>query len=220
MISVDAGEFWVFFVLIAVLITGLVAGFLPQTEGTRLALLAWQQLLFIVGGTLGARKEVFHRPDGKTLAGGLISGIGLYVVNTVLGLISVWVALEVLGSAMVQNLTMFERAGVEALLASNKPLAFFGIVFLLTLVAPIGEELFFRGLLVDLWKDRMGTKRAIFLAALVFALLHFYVLQFIPVLIAGILLGILFVRSENVFVPIIAHATVNSLVLFFWFLGL
>ena len=213
MISVDAGEFWVFFVLIAVLITGLVAGFLPQTEGTRLALLAWQQLLFIVGGTLGARKEVFHRPDGKTLAGGLISGIGLYVVNTVLGLISVWVALEVLGSAMVQNLTMFERAGVEALLASNKPLAFFGMVFLLTLVAPIGEELFFRGLLV-------GTKRAIFLAALVFALLHFYVLQFIPVLIAGILLGILFVRSENVFVPIIAHATVNSLVLFFWFLGL
>lgn len=218
--SVDKGAFWVFFVLIAVLITGLIAGFLPQTEEIRLVLLAWQQLLFIVGGILGARKGVFYRPDRKDLAWGIISGIGLYVVNTVMGLASVRVALEFFDSSLVQNLILMERAGVEELLISNKPLVSFGMVFLLTLGAPLGEELFFRGLLVDLWKERFGTKKAIFFAALIFALLHFYVLQFIPVLIAGILLGVLFIRSKNVFIPIIAHATANGLVLLFWFSGL
>lgn len=218
--SVDTGAFWVFFVLIAVLITGLIAGFLPQTEEIRLVLLAWQQLLFIVGGILGARKGVFYRPDRKDLAWGIVSGIGLYVVNTVMGLASVRVALEFFDSSLVQNLILMERAGVEGLLISNKPLVSFGMVFLLTLGAPLGEELFFRGLLVDLWKERFGTKKAIFFAALIFALLHFYVLQFIPVLIAGILLGVLFIRSKNVFIPIIAHATANGLVLLFWFSGL
>lgn len=218
--SVDKGAFWVFFVLIAVLITGLIAGFLPQTEEIRLVLLAWQQLLFIVGGILGARKGVFYRPDRKDLAWGIISGIGLYVVNTVMGLASVRVALEFFDSSLVQNLILMERAGVEELLISNKPLVSFGMVFLLTLGAPLGEELFFRGLLVDLWEERFGTKKAIFFAALIFALLHFYVLQFIPVLIAGILLGVLFIRSKNVFIPIIAHATANGLVLLFWFSGL
>ncbi len=218
--SVDTGAFWVFFVLIAVLITGLIAGFLPQTEEIRLVLLAWQQLLFIVGGILGARKGVFYRLDRKDLAWGIVSGIGLYVVNTVMGLASVRVALEFFDSSLVQNLILMERAGVEGLLISNKPLVSFGMVFLLTLGAPLGEELFFRGLLVDLWKERFGTKKAIFFAALIFALLHFYVLQFIPVLIAGILLGVLFIRSKNVFIPIIAHATANGLVLLFWFSGL
>lgn len=218
--SVDTGAFWVFFVLIAVLITGLIAGFLPQTEEIRLVLLAWQQLLFIVGGILGARKGVFYRLDRKDLAWGIVSGIGLYVVNTVMGLASVRVALEFFDSSLVQNLILMERAGVEELLISNKPLVSFGMVFLLTLGAPLGEELFFRGLLVDLWKERFGTKKAIFFAALIFALLHFYVLQFIPVLIAGILLGVLFIRSKNVFIPIIAHATANGLVLLFWFSGL
>ena len=219
--SVDTGAFWVFFVLIAVLITGLIAGFLPQTEEIRLVLLAWQQLLFIVGGILGARKGVFYRPDRKDLAWGIVSGIGLYVVNTVMGLASVHdIKTDTTYYSLVQNLILMERAGVEELLVSNKPLVSFGMVFLLTLGAPLGEELFFRGLLVDLWKERFGTKKAIFFAALIFALLHFYVLQFIPVLIAGILLGVLFIRSKNVFIPIIAHATANGLVLLFWFSGL
>jgi membrane protease YdiL (CAAX protease family) len=218
-ISIDKGSFWIFFVLMAALVMGLVAGFLPQSDEIRLALLACQQLLFIVGGSMGARGEVFRRPDGKTLACGVVSGVCLYGVNTVLGLASVWFASQVLAPSVVQNLLALERAGVEALLTSNKPLVFFGMVFLLTLGAPLGEELFFRGLMVDLWKERLGTKGAVFLAALLFAFLHFYVLQFVPVLIAGTLLGILFVRTKSIVVPIIAHAVVNTLVLFVWLLA-
>lgn len=216
---VDRRMYWAFFVLVAVLMTGLVAGYLPQSAETRLTLLASQQLLFVIGGiggTGGKFKGVLGR---KTLIHGLLSGAGLYVVNTVLGMFSVWVARGLFDYDLVQNLIERERAGVALLLASNKPLIFFGTCLLLTIGAPLGEELFFRGLLVDLWAERYGTKKAIFFAALIFAFLHFYVLQFIPVLISGILLGIIFVRSKNIFVPIIAHSAVNSLVLLIWLFG-
>ncbi|HBG02027.1 MAG TPA: hypothetical protein DDW87_10705 [Firmicutes bacterium] len=214
------GLFWAFFVLGAVLLTGLVAGILPQSEEIRLALLFWQQLLFAVGGYLGVRKEVLRRPDRNVYTCGALSGLGLFAVNTVLGFLSVQVALRFLEYDLVQNLIFRERVGVEMLLTSNKPLIVLGTTLLLTIGAPLGEELFFRGLLVDLWKESLGAKQAVFVVALVFAFLHFYVLQFIPVLLSGLILGILFVHSENVFVPILAHAVANILVLVIWLSGL
>ena len=212
--------FWVFFVLCAIFATGLAAAFLPQTENLRLALLAWQQLLFIIGGILGTSHRTFRRPDRRTLAWGFFSGIGLYAVNAVLGVASVEIALQFLDYDLVQNLVFQDRVGVETLLSSNKPLIFFGTALLLTVGAPLGEELFFRGLLVDLWSERLGSTKAILAAGLVFALLHFYVLQFVPVLVSGIILGILFVRSQNILVPILAHSVVNTLVLLIWLLSL
>lgn len=212
--------FWAFFVLGAVLLTGLVAGLLPQSAEVRLALLLWQQLLFVVGGYLGARKEVFRRADRSVYTCGALSGLGLFAVNAVLGYLSMRIALRFLEYDLVQNLIFRERVGVEMLLTSNKPLIVLGTTLLLTIGAPLGEELFFRGLLVDLWKDSLGAKKAVFLVALIFTFLHSYVLQFIPVLVSGLILGILFVRSGNVFVPILAHAVVNTLVLVIWLFGL
>jgi membrane protease YdiL (CAAX protease family) len=118
-----------------------------------------------------------------------------------------------LGKDAVQELMRGDRAGVEMLVRNTQPHIAYGAVILLLIGAPLGEELFFRGLLVDLLRDRVGTIRAVFLGALLFALLHFYILQFVPVLISGVILGLLFVRSKNIFFPVIAHATVNTLAL-------
>lgn len=211
---------WVFFILAAVLTVGVAARFLPRTEEVRVALLAGQQLLFILGGLAGGRREAFALPDGSTFSRSLLSGVMLYGLNTVMGVLSVRLALYFLDYDLVQNLLIRERSGAAALLASNKPLVFLGMVLLLTIGAPIGEELFFRGLLVDLWKERYGTGKAVLASSVVFALLHFYVLQFVPVLLSGIFLGILFVRSENIAVPIIAHSAVNSIALAVWLLRL
>ncbi len=216
MVFMDRRTYWVFFVFVAVLITVLVAGYLPQNPETRLLLLVWQQLLFIVGGIVGMGRPFKGGLGRKTLVYGLLSGVGLYVVNTILATVSVSVALRFFDYDLVQNLIIRERLGFELLLTSTKPLIFFGAVLLLTIGAPLGEELFFRGLLIDLWAEHYGTKKAVFFAALIFAFLHFYVLQFIPVLISGILLGILLIRSKSIGVSIFAHATVNSLVLLSW----
>ncbi|HPT84051.1 MAG TPA: CPBP family intramembrane metalloprotease, partial [Limnochordia bacterium] len=86
-------------------------------------------------------------------------------------------------------------------------------MLLLLVGAPLGEELFFRGLLVSLLRERLRAAPAVLLAALLFALLHFYTLQFVPVLVSGVLLGLLYVRTGSIIVPIAAHFAVNALAL-------
>lgn len=207
---------WFFISLGILFLTALLASVVIPTPGVRLAFLAWQQLVFIIGGILGSRREIFGPLPLKTVAYGLVCGLGLYLSNIITGAITVGIAGRILGNELVQELILSERAGVESLLTVNKPLIVSGVMLLLVVGAPLGEELFFRGLLVDLLNERFGAKRAIFFAALLFAALHFYVLQFIPVLLAGIILGILFIRSENIYISIIAHAVANGLTLLVW----
>ena len=61
--------------------------------------------------------------------------------------------------------------------------------------------------------SRLGALQAVLFAGLLFALMHFYLLQFVPVLVSGIVPGLLFVRSDSTYVPTAAHLTVNSLAL-------
>lgn len=218
--KVDRRAFLVIFVLGALVLISFAANMLPVTVEIRLGLLVLQQTLFCIAGLVGTPRKALKLPPGSAFAWGLIAGLGIHMVNRLTGVLSQGIAAELFGNEVVKNLMLRESGSAEILLTSDKPLIFFGVVLLLTIGAPLGEELFFRGLLLSLWKDRYGAKKAVFFSALTFALLHFYVLQFIPVLVAGVLLGILFVHSKNIVVSIIAHSTVNSLVLVFWLLNL
>jgi membrane protease YdiL (CAAX protease family) len=78
-------------------------------------------------------------------------------------------------------------------------------------MAPLTEELFFRGLLLFGFLPRYGVPRGIFLSALIFAVAHFTPNQLTTALLAGILLGWLFARTGSLWPPILAHAFVNGL---------
>lgn len=205
------GAFWFFLVMGLVLLTAVAARVLPMGQGVRIALLAWQQFLFILGGFLGSRREIFKPLSGSILRQGFAAGLGLFLIQTVAGALTVWAAGRLVGAEAVQQLVFRDRAGVEMLVTSKEPLVVLATVLLLLVGAPVGEELFFRGLLVVLLRDRHGAYGAILLSTLLFTALHFYVLQFIPVFISGVLLGLLFIRSENIVLPILAHSTVNGL---------
>ena len=176
-------------------------------------LLLVQQALFAIGGVMGSRPETLRLPKLGELGKGILSGIGLFVVNTSMGALMVWAFTAILGSEATTQIVLGERSGVELFLRSGEPSLIKGVIFLVTISAPISEELFFRGLLLDYMCEIVGPGWATFNAALLFALLHFYVVQFIPVLAAGILLGCMFLRSGNVYRPMIAHSTANALAL-------
>lgn len=216
MIKLNKGKFWLFFVLLLLFITGIVVQGFQITEEMRLGILVWQQFLFILGGLLGVKKLKIKKPRPKTLGWGLLAGVLLFSFNLLTGAITVKIATKLLSPTFVQRLLADERAGVASLLASTKPIIKQVIMFLLILGAPLAEELFFRGLLIDLWQEKVGAKQAVFYSALLFAVMHFYLLQFIPVLLAGLCLGFLFLRTEDLLVPILAHAVVNGLVLVSW----
>mgnify|MGYP003768148813 FL=1 len=187
--------------------------FLQPSQGIYFSLILLQQALFITGGLAGSRPEIYQLLSFKKIVEGLFWGLGLFFLNTGLGALVLTASTRLLGSELTELLIARERAGVEVFLGSSNPVFVQGIMLLLIMGAPLSEELFFRGLLLDFWKERLGAVKSTFLAALIFALLHFYLIQFIPVLAAGILLGFMFIRTENIFTPIIAHGVANTLVL-------
>ena len=80
-------------------------------------------------------------------------------------------------------------------------------------IAPILEELFFRGFLQQALAQKMGSGKGLVTASLLFALAHFELQVIIPIFILSLLLGWLFVRTNSLWPGIIFHAINNSLAL-------
>lgn len=85
-------------------------------------------------------------------------------------------------------------------------------VFILasTVVAPIFEELFFRGFLFKGFRQKYGWKIAVVLSALIFSLFHGQVATLIPTFLLGSLFAYIHQRTESILPCIIMHFLVNS----------
>lgn len=87
---------------------------------------------------------------------------------------------------------------------------------LISLLAGVGEEALFRGLMQTGLTEPLGLWWAIVLTSLVFGLVHFVSLGYaIYAAIVSVYLGWLFVAFNNLLVPIIAHAVYDFLALIY-----
>jgi membrane protease YdiL (CAAX protease family) len=101
--------------------------------------------------------------------------------------------------------------------AITSSLAWVGAGWLFTLFfVALPEEIFFRGLLLNLFEKRMGTRTALFVSAAIFGLAHFnkravfnwrYV---ILAAIAGIFYGRSYLASRRILSAGVTHATVDT----------
>jgi membrane protease YdiL (CAAX protease family) len=82
-----------------------------------------------------------------------------------------------------------------------------------TIAAPIGEEVFFRGLLYNSLKHRLNVTAAIVLSGLVFALIHLGPLAVIGIFPMGMALAYVYEKTRSLWVTICMHATNNGLAL-------
>lgn len=89
-------------------------------------------------------------------------------------------------------------------------LIFFGII-----IAPIIEEILFRGFLQSALKNSIGGRYAVVVSAFLFAAIHMDVFAFLQIFILGILLGYLYERSQTLAASVIVHILHNSLTLVF-----
>ncbi|WP_026927407.1 CPBP family glutamic-type intramembrane protease [Granulicoccus phenolivorans] len=86
-----------------------------------------------------------------------------------------------------------------------------GLTLLLTLgLAPVAEELLFRGLLQPLLRRRLGVPAAVLTGAATFALLHGNPIQAAFALPLGILLGLLYERTGRLILVTGVHAAANA----------
>ncbi len=85
-------------------------------------------------------------------------------------------------------------------------------VLTLVIVAPVTEELIFRGVLLQRWAKKWGIRPALIASSLLFGLCHANILG---LSVFGLIMGILYVQTRTLLVPIACHALNNFLVLLF-----
>lgn len=93
------------------------------------------------------------------------------------------------------------------------------VVVTMAVIPGIVEEIFFRGIVQRQLQHTFNNKHyAILVAAILFSFFHFQFSGFIPRIVLGILLGYMFMWSDNIWYPIVGHITNNIIaMLLFYF---
>jgi hypothetical protein len=108
---------------------------------------------------------------------------------------------------------------------AGEPVGFAANVLVAVILAPIGEELFFRGFATTAWVRAIGRRRAIVRGGLFFAFVHILtitasspsdaaqigLIAFVGRIPVGLFLGWLFVRRGTIWAPLGLHAAFNAI---------
>lgn len=81
------------------------------------------------------------------------------------------------------------------------------------IVAPVVEEIIFRGFIFASLRERFGWKMSALVSSLLFAAIHFQLTAFLPIVILGLIFAYLYERSGSIWPAIIMHLTSNAIAL-------
>lgn len=123
----------------------------------------------------------------------------------------------VLGVTAAMGLSRFiTMLPIDGILGSYKKIqnnlensSFILQLFVLGLLAPVLEELLFRGVIYKRLKTYYDVTIAAYVAAIIFAIAHFNLIQGIYAFIAGIVMIYLYEKLDCLIVPIIMHSASN-----------
>lgn len=160
---------------------------------------------------LGLDGRLSLRHLGIALAGFLVA---IYVCN-----VAAWLT-ENLLTLLAPHFAVPTHAVFQALTTPGLGLVTHGMAVLgAFILAPVGEELFFRGLIQSgmqrLWPVRFGSMHhrwaGILATSLLFGVLHLTTPQHVPALtLLAVILGYLYERTGSITVPIILHIMFNA----------
>jgi len=184
------------------------------TVGGSLVLLTAIQvgMLGVIGGLVVAPRALAGlrlAPRGR-VGRGILIGLGLAVpawIGTTLLSLLVTLALEAVGIS--------ERAGPVDMAVSNADPTV--LLVALLLVAPMAEELFFRGVVFNAWERERGTRVAVYGSAALFAAIHGAFLV-VPIFALGIVLGQVYRATRSLPTTMALHAGFNAISLTLAFL--
>jgi len=88
-----------------------------------------------------------------------------------------------------------------------------GVIVLAVLVAPVIEEIVFRGFIYSALKKRTGVTLAIIVTSVFFSLLHMSIFSFLPIFFLGIVLAYLYEKTGLLISSITLHVIHNSLLI-------
>jgi membrane protease YdiL (CAAX protease family) len=181
----------------------------PTTFGALVLLTVTQAALLAVGGLFVAAPRAL---EGLRVLPerGLWRSVGLGVLLA----IPAWIGAQLLAVITARLLEPFglqpEMGVAEAAIELVDPIVL-GVALLV--VAPVAEEIFFRGIVFNAWLREFGVRRAVIGSALLFALIHGSIFVIPAIFALGIGLALLYHRTGSLPASIAMHATFNGITL-------
>lgn len=86
------------------------------------------------------------------------------------------------------------------------------IFFLVCVLVPLGEEIFFRGFVYGTLR-RWGAAVAAVLSALFFSAVHQQIVHFLPIFVLGVILAVVYERARSLLPSVVIHAVNNVVAL-------
>ncbi|XP_015572148.2 uncharacterized protein LOC8287459 [Ricinus communis] len=103
-------------------------------------------------------------------------------------------------------------SSVEQSIAARDPVAMALYAIVVSVCAPVWEEILFRGFLLPSLTRYMPVWCAILVSSIAFALAHFNVQRMLPLILLGAVMGVIFARSRNLMPSMLLHSLWNGFV--------
>jgi membrane protease YdiL (CAAX protease family) len=101
---------------------------------------------------------------------------------------------------------------------TRSPWVVYYSVFLAIIIAPILEEVFFRGFCYNIFKKEWGVTLALMLSSSLFALIHQNIFAFLPIFALGFALAYLYEVRRSLVASVTMHIIHNSLFIAYFFI--
>lgn len=130
------------------------------------------------------------------IGGGVLAWFGTMAVSAVVVLV-----LELVGVTP-------EPQPAEQAIARVEPWL---VVVAIVILAPIAEEVFFRGVVYNAWLRERGPRWALIGSSALFAVIHASLVVILPIFLLGLVLAWVYRRTGSILAPIFLHATFNGM---------
>jgi membrane protease YdiL (CAAX protease family) len=111
--------------------------------------------------------------------------------------------------ALLQAVGLEPEVGIaEQALSRADPLV---LVLALVVVAPIAEEIFFRGVVYNAWLREYGPRAALYGSAVLFAVIHGSLFLFLPIVTLGVALVLVYRATGSLPAAMALHAGFNGI---------
>ena len=112
-------------------------------------------------------------------------------------------------SVMEKFQDLFENLYLKLIGSSSVP-ELLWVITVVALIPALAEELMFRGLIQRSMEKSFSPLKSILITGFIFGAYHMNPFSFIPLVVIGIYLGFILIRSGSIWVPILSHFVNNA----------
>ena len=135
-----------------------------------------------------------------------------YIKSIIKNIIIIWPILMLV--SLVSKTILYEYSEQEIvrnIRISNNSTELLSVFIMIVIIAPIIEEIIFRGLIYRVFKGLLGPFFGAFISSILFSFVHLNLLSFPYLFIFGIILCLYCEKEKTIITPILMHSILNGI---------